>query len=97
MAFTVTPTTVDAGILESGQSVDLPVVFDGVPPDVTGGGTVTFALDGTTIDVAVSATADNPDPVVTSIVVPQSLQDQGVSVTVPQIDAAGATIRVARA
>ena len=97
MAFTITPATVDAGSLAPGDSVDIPVVFSDVPADVSGSGIVQIVLGAVTVDVAVLATADNPTPVVTSIDVDQSLTDQGVSVTVPQIDNTGATIRISRA
>lgn len=97
MSFTVTPTTVDAGVLARGNSVDLEVAFAGVDEDVSGTGTVTIGLGSTRVEVAVHAVAENPDPVVVGIEVPASLEEQGVTVTVPRIDFAGATIRVSRA
>ncbi|MDX1409731.1 MAG: hypothetical protein R3330_16395 [Saprospiraceae bacterium] len=97
MSFGVTPTQVDAGTLASGDSIDIPVTFTDVPPDVSGTGTVVIELGSVSVNVGVLAVADNPEPVVSSIDLDPALVAQGVSVTVPSIDTTGAVIRIARA
>ena len=97
MTFQISPLSVDAGLLAPGDVVDIPITFTDVPADVSGSGTVQIALGAITVDVSVIAVADNPIPVVTSISVEPTLVTQGVTVTVPQIDETGATIRISRA
>ena len=97
MAFQISPTSVDAGSLTPGDTVDIPITFTDVPADVSGTGTVQIALGAITVNVGIIAVADNPIPTVTSITVDQSLTDQGVTVTVPQLDDTGAIIRISRA
>lgn len=94
MAFAVTPTTADAGVLDPGEVVNIPVTFSGVLSDVNGGGSVTFDLDGQAATLTFTVTIDNPNVVVDSIVVDPALT--GVTVTVINLTNAGATVRVAR-
>lgn len=95
MAFSVSPATFDAGVLDPGEVVNVDVTFSDVPADVSGGGSVVFGLGGQSATLSFTVTIDNANVVLESTDVDEELTD--VTVDVINLTNAGATIVIARA
>lgn len=89
------PSSIDAGAMAPGETKDFPVQLTGVPPDATASGFIDVSVGSTQISIPVQGTADNPTP--TAAVRAADLEAIGITLSVPQIDETGLTIRVSRA